>query len=574
VINGYKTAIVIVLIFFFLLTTGQLNGATVTVGDNGGKLTVEYYKDKLYLSLDSDDIHDDIELKCRNINFSKDEIDLADMVQFIPDEIIWDDNSIAYERLKIIDLEKISKGRVKIEFKIKNTPSKSRRPSNIINSFEPIDISEDRFVRGDVINIGSDIDIYGEVSKNIVCFFGDITLHSKSVVRGDVIAICGRVYRHDDSQVYGQIISSKGWQKGGRRFGSRRGYYRPHSLNAGMEYNRVDGYLAKTWFKYEDPDQFFPTIELGIGYAFEAKRLHYNMAFSQRFMDKYAIEPHGRVYRETGTEDDWVCGEDENTVFALIVNEDFRDYYEREGSEVGLRFHLGKDNSIDFQYSYDNLDWMESHTKLWSLFGKKDFRENFSTLPYELKETYKDDFTGKLSLFKINYTLDTDGGKYLSDASWFGQIQYEKAGGDLKGDLTYTKWMVSLSRYQPFNRYFALNLRAMYGGSSDRLPLFKKYFLGGLRTLRGYKHKVFYGDQMFLANAEYIFELSYSFRTTLFFDIGKVIGQDDDLWDDGEFKSDIGIGFGFSPDFRVELAKALDKSDSDIKIWVTFAKSF
>ena len=572
-INGYKTVIIFMLVILFLLSIGQINASALNDNSNG-KLTVEYYKDKLYLSLDYDDIHEDIELRCRDIGFAQDEIELNDLVKFAIDEILWDDVIISYERLKIVDLEKISKGRIKIEFKIKKTASKSRRPSNIINSFQPLDIDEDRFVRGNVINVNSDIDIYGEVSKNVVCFFGDITLHSKSVVRGDVIAICGRVYQHDDSQVYGQIISRKGWQKGGRRFGSRRGFYRPYSLNVGMEYNRVDGLLAKTWFKYEDPDHFFPTLEFGLGYALEAERLHYNFAFSQRFMDKYAVEPHGRIYRETATEDEWMCGEHENTVFALIVNEDFRDYYEREGGEVGIKFHLGDDHSIDFQYSYDNLDWLESHTKLWSLFGKKDFRENFSTLPYDLKETYKDDFTSKLSLFKINYTLDTHGGKYLRDANWFGQIQYEKAGGDLKGDLTYTKWLVSLSRYQPFNRYFALNLRAMYGGSSDNLPLFKKYFLGGLRTLRGYKHKDFYGDQMFLANMEYIFEVSYSFRTTLFFDIGKAIGQDDDIWDDGEFKSDVGIGFGFSPDFRVEFAKALDRSDSDIQIWVTFSKSF
>ena len=71
---------------------------------------------------------------------------------------------------------------------------------------------------------------------------------------------------------------------------------------------------------------------------------------------------------------------------------------------------------------------------------------------------------------------------------------------------------------------------------------------------------------MIMANIEYLVDYRSFVHTALFFDIGKVVGQDDDIFSDGEFKSDIGIGLGFSRSFRIEFAKALDDSDSDIHI--------
>lgn len=538
------------------------------------KLVIDYHKDDLYLSLSMGNKKIEVESGCPVIDLAGKRVELAENLAFTENGIEWNDKIIPYNLLKRIQTETISRGHIKMDFKIRKKPSRSRVPATVHSAFETLVIDADRFIRGDVISVVGDVEIYGEVSKSVISLFGDVSLHTNAVVRGDVIAICGRVYRHDDSQIYGQLISQKGREKGGRKYGSRSDYYHEFTLGATMDYNRVDGFHPKFTLKYTDPNYFFPNVNLAFSYAFELKRLRYQASISQRFFDKYAFEPYGSMYKETASDDDWICTKNENLPYTFIVNEDFRDYYEREGGSVGVMFYLGRQHTLDLEYRYDRLDKLTAQPLLWSLFGKKEFRSNFSSLPYDLKQTYASDFVSKLSQIKLTYTFDSRFSKYNTRSGWIGHAYYEKAGGQLGGDLDYERWWVSLTRYQPLNKQLGLKFRMIYAGSENRLPLFKKYFLGGLQTLRGYDHKQFYGEQMILGQTEYIVDFSAHFSGILFFDIGKVAGQDDDIFSDGEFKSNIGLAIEMDPGLRFEIARALDNSDPDIKIWVTFSKPF
>ena len=537
------------------------------------KLIVDYHKDKLYINLRYGDSETELETECNEVGVYSDQIILSDELILTPAGLEFDGQVIPYNLLKRRELETISRGHIVLDFSIREKPSRSRVPSTIHNAFQPLSIETERFIRGDVINVGSDVEIYGEVSRNVICFFGDITLHPKAVVRGDVIAICGRVIRAEDSQIYGQVISRKGHQKGGRKYAYGSGLHEV-DLSLTMDYNRVDGFHPEAILKYEDPNYYFPNLELGFSYAFELKRSRYHVDVSQRIFNQYALEPYVSVYRETASEDDWIVTKNENIPYTLLVNEDFRDYYEREGILAGIKFYVGNDHSFDVQYRYDKLDNLEAHPLLWSLFGAKEFRSNFSTLPYALKQQYASDFKSKLSQIKISYHLDTRISKYSHRKGWIGQVYYETAGGKLGGDLEYERWWLQLTRLQPLNDYLGLNLRMIYAGSNQRLPLFKQYFLGGLNTLRGYKHKEFYGEQMLMANAEYNVEFGNILSGALFFDIGNVVGQDQSVIDNGELKSDIGLAFEIDPGIRLEVARALDSSDPDYKIWVTFSSPF
>ncbi|MBD3382408.1 MAG: BamA/TamA family outer membrane protein [candidate division Zixibacteria bacterium] len=538
------------------------------------RLIIDYHKDEISMILDYQGRREQIDFYCDEVVRQEGQISIGDRLIFSTEGIVWGDRKINYDLLKRHETEMISRGHVKLSYIIRAEPPNFRVPRNLLKTFATMVIDERQFVRGDALVVGGDAEVYGEVSKNMISFFGDVTLHPQAVVRGHVITICGKVFRHDNSQVYGQIVSDEGWQEGGRKFGSRRGYYDQFELKLSLDYNRVDGLEIYPYFEYEDPDEIFPKISVGAGYAFEAERLHYHLDIAQKIFDSYAIEPYGRLYRETATEDDWIVSKNENLVYTLLVHEDFRDYYEKEGGTIGLKLYLGEYNSFDISYSYDDLDWMDSHPKLWSMFGSKEFRGNFSTLPYDMKQTYRDDFDSKLSKINVSYTFDKRSQYRTLQIGWLGQVKYEKAGDGLEGDLSYTRWIVDLTRYQPFNRYLAINARVMYGNSDQRLPLFKKFFLGGLNTLRGYDHKVFYGEQMALANIEYLLKFNQTVTGLLFFDIGKVVGQDDAIFSDGEFKSDIGLAVKLGPGLRLELARALDDSDADIKFWLTFSGAF
>ena len=574
-----EISLILILVFttLFLFTiTGTLRAADDDVDfdiELNNKLIVDYHKDKLFINLTYGDRNLELETACNDVGVYSDQITLTDELVLTPEGIEFYDKVIPYNLLKRRDLETISRGHIVLDFTIREKPSKSRVPSTIHNAFQPLTIEAERFIRGDVLNFGSDVEIYGEVSRNVICFFGDITLHPKAVVRGDVIAICGRVIRAEDSQIYGQVISRKGHQKGGRKYAVGSGLHELE-LAMTMDYNRVDGFHPELLLKYDDPNYYFPNLEIGYSYAFELKRSRYHVDLSQRIFNEYALEPYVSVYRETASEDDWIVTKNENIPYALLVNEDLRDYYEREGALAGIKFYLGNDHSFDFEYRYDKLDDLEAHPLLWSLFNAKEFRSNFSTLPYDLKQQYSSDFTSKLSQLKMSYHLDTRISKYSHRKGWIGHAYYETAGGKLGGDLEFQRWWFQLTRLQPLNKYLGLNLRVIYAGSNQRLPLFKQYFLGGLNTLRGYKHKEFFGEQMFMANAEYSVEFGHNLSGALFFDIGNVVGQDEDIFRDGEFKSDIGLAVEIDPGIRLEVARSLDSSDPDYKVWVTFSGPF
>ena len=83
---------------------------------------------------------------------------------------------------------------------------------------------------------------------------------------------------------------------------------------------------------------------------------------------------------------------------------------------------------------------------------------------------------------------------------------------------------------------FAARLRVGY--SSGNIPWTEQYFLGGARTLRGYKDDEFYGDQMVLGNFELRLPVQDSFSVVAFYDIG--MASDDSAF--SNTKS--GYGFG------------------------------
>jgi hemolysin activation/secretion protein len=83
------------------------------------------------------------------------------------------------------------------------------------------------------------------------------------------------------------------------------------------------------------------------------------------------------------------------------------------------------------------------------------------------------------------------------------------------------------------------------------------------------------GEQMILGNIEYIpHMLLEDFRPYVFYDVGKTTGPEDDIFLDGVVRSSIGLGLRLGKEIRVTVAKSLEDSGADPKLWVTFGKSF
>src|SRR6185295_15406493 len=102
-----------------------------------------------------------------------------------------------------------------------------------------------------------------------------------------------------------------------------------------------------------------------------------------------------------------------------------------------------------------------------------------------------------LLISKVGASLawDTRNSFLLPSAGQKSEIRAELAGGIFGGDADYYKLEISDARYiRGFFEGHLLELAGRIGvgeafGQSDDIPLFDRYFLGGLESLRGYKYR-------------------------------------------------------------------------------------
>lgn len=126
---------------------------------------------------------------------------------------------------------------------------------------------------------------------------------------------------------------------------------------------------------------------------------------------------------------------------------------------------------------------------------------------------------------------------YIPTKGWDNTLSVTNAGGPLGGDVDFVKAILSLSYFRPVWRDLVFNLRGKvgiieeYGGG--RIPLGERFYVGGLRTLRGFEYGMAgpvdeNGEplgalKMFVMNFEFLYPLSkeLGLRGAVFYDVGK-----------------------------------------------------
>ena len=101
----------------------------------------------------------------------------------------------------------------------------------------------------------------------------------------------------------------------------------------------------------------------------------------------------------------------------------------------------------------------------------------------------------------------------------------------------------------PLKTIFHLSLNAgqVFENETDKLPVYERFYLGGLNSIRGFKYaKVspidpasgdrIGGDKMWYTNTEVVFPLleTQGLMGVLFFDTGQVLNDDEDWLDTSE----------------------------------------
>ena len=155
------------------------------------------------------------------------------------------------------------------------------------------------------------------------------------------------------------------------------------------------------------------------------------------------------------------------------------DLYEERitGTTIGLSRALGSDFVIgSLNYTIESVGILNVPTNA----------------PFELRE---EEGTRLVSKVGAGIAYDTRNSTMLPNRGGLTQLRGEVAGGPLGGDSDFYKLDLRTSRYfKGFFKGHVLELNAGIGvvdsyGSSSRVPLFDRFYLGGIDSLRGYKYR-------------------------------------------------------------------------------------
>jgi len=494
---------------------------------------------------------------------------------FVQEDLFYPIANIEKTRLEFHDKETV------VSFLRRNSeaaPKYRSRKKNSISTYENIHIETVDFVRGSVISFWSDINIDGEVNEDVVAVYGNITIGKQAVVRGDVVAFSGNIDIDKGATIYGRVQSCGGkkesrfdkwrrWKKRDKDFSTIIRFY----------YDRVDGATPLLGVQFIDDDSLLPAAEIYLGYGFSSEQWRYHVGVEQSFWLEHPITLGGSIYRRLRTQDDWLMQQNDNTLFALLATEDYRDYYEAEGGYLFARFTPYP--SLDFELGtlLENYKWLDAHTDLWSMFGgNKEFRSNFQSVP----EVLRNDEIAQLddaNLASLNFHIgfdNSDEEERFGGSFWLGKAKLEWLPDGWNDDFDFTRYFLRAARYQIINDNSGMFFKAGYGGSDGDLPIHRRFFLGGLETLLGYKHKEYTGREFWFGNAEYRLTFPKTDISGLVsYNLGAISEESGELGE-AEIKQSIGIGASFEESLRIDLARRLDKSDSSFEIYVRLGFNF
>ena len=447
--------------------------------------------------------------------------------------------------------------------------------SDRLSLVQPAAVAAGEYLKGNLVALGGDAEVEGEVGGDIVVFLGNCRLGAEAVVHGDVIVIGGEVVQKDGAVIYGQLARESQEEH------PRRRYFEEPELGAfsfSGAYNRVDGFNLNIKVGYKSGD-LKSRLWAGGGHAFSRNRWLYDVGFSQKLFNTHHFSFGFSAYRQTWSQDAWILGKGENSFATLFLKADFMDYTEKEGTSIFIGQEYKKAHQLKATYASEQYKSLQKKTN-WSLTrGPKRFRESFSTLPPETLTLYESDLEAEIGMLSFAYTFDTRDDPKDPEVGWLGKAEWELAGGALGKERDYSRITLEFERVQPlWPRHLAL-VHAIYGTSIHRLPLQKLYFLGGIGTLRGYRFKEFYGNRMLLVNFEYHARLIDKLLVptpVLFFDWGKTSPRsgDPEFWSGRPFKANGGIGFKFGSFLRFDLAKAFGWGNNPARFTFRFSRNF
>ncbi len=217
------------------------------------------------------------------------------------------------------------------------------------------------------------------------------------------------------------------------------------------------------------------------------------------------------------------------------------DYDQRNtGGQVGLGRALGRFSRVKVFYGLEEIDVYDVDETASDIIKDEEGKRIKSSLTLQLIRDTRD-----------NFFVSTRGNR--------SSLTLEGAGGPLGGETDLYRLEARTSQYWSPWWDHVVNLRLWASvveehGDSDRVPIFDRLFLGGARTLRGFKFRdvgpkddqgePIGGKSGAYATLEYTVPLGQVVRLATYYDIG-MIWPDAYEFETSLYNSDVGLGVRF-----------------------------
>ena len=332
-----------------------------------------------------------------------------------------------------------------------------------------------------------------------------------------------------------------------------------HRLAFEASYDRVDQVKAGVRGEYQHPDRMWPRLAGRLAIATGRSVVLYGVQFEQPLQSTARLVAGLTAVRTTAHGDLQQVDDLENSLALLFGRQDYRDYFEREGVGAYLAWRVPEFSTVSLHLRGDRWHSLvvDRGTRSWFQRGRE-LRDNPPI----------DDGESRSILLRSERLAHAT---HRTRAGLYHWIEFERAGGSLGGDFTYSRALADVRSLLRLSPTATLNARGVLGlAPGGDLPAQRRFTIGGVDGLRAHAFASASGDQAVLGQAEFSTGLRPGGSTTLagnllallFLDVGQAWTSGSGAFDLGRQHVAIDGGFGLATgddDLRVYLARDLQR---------------
>jgi hypothetical protein len=369
----------------------------------------------------------------------------------------------------------------------------------ILTLHEDKTIDTDEYIDYNIIVFNSTLTIKRNLNGAIAAVNGDIILLTNSEFKNNCYLFNSSLYADSNTTANDVIcVDLVGYDKDENIYSAISLSYpkfRYHETDffdvpaVDSRYNRVEGFyfgVSQTKKYYWDGRKNYSNYS-SFGYGTGNHRwtgLH-GQDFWLGNMNRTEIG--GTVFSIIGSKDNKLIDQNENTLAAFFIREDFKDYYLTEGYNIHLSQYYNFANQLRISYSQENFRSQKTNVN-WALFGgKKRFRENPEVQSGILRSL----------TFSFRH-IDVSDWDYFP-IGWNIAVDYEIT----NGVASFNRLMIDIRNYFLFLDDYSVSVRVLAGTANNELPMQKSFELGGLGSIPASPFKSLGGNRMLLANFDY-----------------------------------------------------------------------